>query len=136
MKSNIIYSFDDFRKLLNEKADVGTYFLLADDEYFEQIEKDRRINRQVFGFAREIARENREAFNVVKHITFKFKCEYTTNQLYKIIQDFRQRGIKIFLTFFEPEEQECTLVFISNGDDSLLEDFVSNFLETDQVENE
>lgn len=54
MRSNIIYNFEDFRALVTNKAKEGAYYLLYDDFYFEQIDKNMMITREVFAISWKI----------------------------------------------------------------------------------
>ena len=128
MKGNVIDNFDDFRRLLNDKASVGTYFWLLKDNDFEKIEKDKPIKRRVYTIAREVAKENRNS-NIIKYIEFNCRDDYTMKHLYTMIQQFLKKDVKIFLAFFNPEENESTVLFISTKDDYLLENFIGSFLE-------
>ena len=124
IQSNIIYNFDDLRLLLDKKTTVGSYYLLLDDVYFEQIEPDTVINRNVYLDARRMLRP----FNVIKYLTFNMKEQYSTKQIYQLLDSLR-KDTTIILTIFSPEIKEIFLLFISNKDDSMLENHIKTFFE-------
>ena len=66
IESNIIYNFEDFRTLISEKAKEGAYYLLYDDIYFEQIDKNTMITREVF----TVAGRYTKSFNIIKYVNF------------------------------------------------------------------
>ena len=125
MRSNIIYNFEDFRALVTNKAKEGAYYLLYDDFYFEQIDKNMMITREVFATAGEYTR----SFNVVKYINFKLKDQYTTKELAEFIELLR-KNTRILLTIYN--QKECFLLFISNKDDSKLENQIEKLIEMEQ----
>lgn len=124
IESNIIYNFDDLRTILIEKTKVGGYYLLSDDIYFEEINKNTVITRDVIIEAKKLAR----AFTVMKHICFKIKDDYSTQQIYDLLQILRETT-HIIVTIFNPKDKECNLLFISNKDDSILEKHIKEFIE-------
>ena len=121
--SNIIYNFEDFRALVSEKAKEGAYYLLYDDVYFEEINKNTMITREVF----TIAGRYTKSFNIVKYINFKLKDNYTIKELFEFIQLLRKYN-KILVTIFNPKKKDCFFVFIGSKDDSKLEKEVENLL--------
>lgn len=125
MRSNIIYNFEDFRALVTNKAKEGAYYLLYDDFYFEQIDKNMMITREVFVTAGRYTR----SFNVVKYINFKLKDQYTTKELAEFIELLR-KNTRILLTIYN--QKECFLLFISNKDDSKLENQIEKLIEMEQ----
>lgn len=124
IESNIIYNFDDLRTILIEKTKVGAYYLLSDDIYFEEINKNTVITRDVIIEAKKLAR----AFTVMKHICFSIKDNYSTQQIYELLQILRETT-HIIVTIFNPKDKECNLLFISNKDDSILEKHIKDFME-------
>ena len=127
IESNIIYNFEDFRTLITEKAKEGAYYLVYDDFYFEKIEKDTMITREVFSVANRYTR----SFNIVKYIDFKVKDNYTTKEIAELIELLKQHT-KILLTIFNPKKKDCFLLFISTKNDSKLEKEIKNLLEMEK----
>lgn len=127
IESNIIYNFEDFRTLVLEKAKEGSYYLLYDDIYFEQIDKNTMITREVF----TVAGRYTKSFNIVKYVNFKLKDNYTTKELLEFIELLRKHT-KILLTIFNPKKKDCFLLFISTKDDSKLEQDIKNLLEMEK----
>lgn len=124
IQSNIIYNFDDLRTILIEKTKVGAYYLLSDDIYFEEVNKNTVITRDVIIEAKRLAR----SFTVMKHLSFNFKDDYSTQQIYELLQILR-KTTHIIVTIFNPKERECNLLFISNKDDSIFEKHIKDFIE-------
>ena len=127
IESNIIYNFEDFRTLISEKAKEGTYYLLYDDIYFEQIDKNTMITREVF----TVAGRYTKSFNIIKYVNFKVKDNYTTREIAEFIELLRKHT-KILLTIFNPKKKDCFLLFISTKDDSKLEKDIKNLLEMEK----
>ena len=127
IESNIIYNFEDFRTLISEKAKEGTYYLLYDDIYFEQINKNTMITREVF----TVAGRYTKSFNIIKYINFKVKDNYTTREMAEFIELLRKHT-KILLTIFNPKKKDCFLLFISTKDDSKLQKDIKNLLEMEK----
>ena len=127
IESNIIYNFEDFRTLISEKAKEGTYYLLYDDIYFEQIDKNTMITREVF----TVAGRYTKSFNIIKYVNFKVKDNYTTREIAEFIELLRKHT-KILLTIFNPKKKDCFLLFISTKDDSKLQKDIKNFLEMEK----
>lgn len=127
IESNIIYNFEDFRTLISEKAKEGTYYLLYDDIYFEQIDKNTMITREVF----TVAGRYTKSFNIIKYINFKVKDNYTTREIAEFIELLRKHT-KILLTIFNPKKKDCFLLFISTKDDSKLQKDIKNLLEMEK----
>ena len=127
IESNIIYNFEDFRTIISEKAKEGAYYLLYDDIYFEQIDKNTMITREVF----TVAGRYTKSFNIIKYINFKVKDNYTTREMAEFIELLRKHT-KILLTIFNPKKKDCFLLFISTKDDSKLQKDIKNFLEMEK----
>lgn len=127
IESNIIYNFEDFRALISEKAKEGSYYLLYDDIYFEQIDKNTMITREVF----TVAGRYTKSFNIVKYANFKLKDDYTTKELSEFIEILRKYN-KILATIYNPKKKDCFLLYISNKDDSKLEKEINNLLEMEK----
>lgn len=113
--------------LLSDKANEGAYYLLYDEDYFEKIEKDTVINREVYTIAKRIMK----TLNVVKYIIFNVKESYNTKQIFELINILR-KNTTIITTIFNPKIKEVCLLFISNKDDSLLEHHIKIFLELEE----
>ncbi len=124
IQTNIIYNFEDLQNLLLDKTQNGSFYLLFDDIYFEEIEKDTVINRDVYILARRISKP----FNIIKYITFNVKEIYSTKQIYELI-DILRKDTTIIVTIFNPNKKEVFLLFISNKDDSILEHHIKTFME-------
>lgn len=124
IQSNIIYNFEDLRTLLIEKTKIGSYYLILDDIYFEEIEKDAVISREVYTAARRILKP----FNILKYLSFNFNEKCSTKQIYELIQVLR-KDTNIITTIFDPKMNEIFLLFISNKDDSILEHHIKMFME-------
>lgn len=127
IQSNIIYSFENLRTLLIDKTKNGAYYLVLDDIYFEEIEKDTIINREIYF----LARKEIKPLCIIKYITFNVKEKYSTKQIYDLIQVLR-RDTNIIVTIFNPKMKEVFLLFVSNKDDSLLEYYIKDFLELEE----
>lgn len=112
------------RTLLIEKTKLDSYYLILDDIYFEKINKDTVISREVYTSARRILRP----FSIIKYITFNVKEPYTTKQIYELIQILR-KDTTIIVTIFNPKNKEVFLLFVSNKDDSILEHHIKAFIE-------
>lgn len=128
MESNIIYNFEDFRTLISEKAKEGAYYLLYDDIYFEEIEKNTMITREVFA----VAGRYTKSFNIIKYVNFKIKDNYTTKELFEFITLLRKYN-KILVTIYNPKKKDCFLLYVSNNDDSKLEKEIKNLLEMEKI---
>ena len=124
IQTNIIYNFEDLQGLLLDKTQKGSFYLLFDDIYFEEIEKDTVINRDVYTLARRISKP----FNIINYITFNVKEKYSTKEIYELI-DILRRDTTIIVTIFNPDRKEVFLLFISNKDDSMLEHHIKTFME-------
>lgn len=111
-----------------EKTKLGAYYLIFDDIYFEQIEKDTVISRDVYTVARRILKP----FNIIKYLSFNLNEKYSTKQIYDLIQILR-KDTTIIVTIFDPKAKEIFLLFVSNKDDSLLEHHIKTFLELEVV---
>lgn len=127
MKSNLIYSFEDFRTLVSERAKEGAYYLVYDDLYFEKIERNTMITREVF----TVFGRYTKSFNIIKYIDFKLKDNYTTKELLEFIELIRKYN-KVLLTIYNPKKRDCFLLFISNKDDSKLESEIEKLLEMEK----
>ncbi len=128
IESNIIYNFEDLRTILLDKTKKGSYYLLKDDLYFEEITTDTVISREVFMEARRIL----QPLFILKHLTFHTKDKYSTKQIYELVQ-LLSKNTNIIVTIFNPKEKECNLLFVSNKDDSIFEKHIKDFLEMEVI---
>ena len=124
IESDIIYNFEDFRIIVSEKAKEGAYYLLYDDFYFEQIEKNMTIIREAY----TVAVRYTKSINILKYINFKIKNNFTMKELFKFVKSLN-KYTKILLTIYNPKNKECFLLFISNKDDLLLEKEINKLIE-------
>ena len=127
IENNMIYNFEDFRALVSDKAKEGAYYLLYDDLYFEEIDKNTMITREAF----TVAGRYTKSFNIIKYLDFKLKDNYTTKELAEFIELLRKHT-KILLTIYNPKKNDCFLLYISNKNDSKIENEVKNLLEMEQ----
>ena len=114
IESDIIYNFEDFRILVSEKAKEGSYYLLYDDFYFEEINKGLMITRDVYA----IAQRYTKSLNIIKYINFKLNNDYGRKELFYFIKLLREHT-KIILTIYNPKKKDCFLLYISNKEDGL-----------------
>ena len=98
--------------------------MLGDDLFFEEINKHTVLTRDVIIEAKKLSR----GFAIIKHICFRIKEDYSTKQIFDLIQVLRQTN-NIIITIFNPIEKECNLLFISNKDDGILENHIKEFIE-------
>ena len=124
IESNIIYNFEDFRTLVSSKAKNGVYYLLYDDFYFELIDKNMMITREVYAIAERYIM----SFNILKYVSFKVKENYTTKEIAEFVDLLRQHA-RILLTIFNQKKKECFLLYISNKEDLKLEGKIKDLLE-------
>ena len=127
IENNMIYNFEDFRALVSDKAKEGAYYLLYDDLYFEEIDKNTMITREAF----TVAGRYTKSFNIIKYLDFKLKENYTTKELAEFIELLRKHT-KILLTIYNPKKKDCFLLYISNKNDSKIENEVKSLLEMEQ----
>lgn len=127
IENNMIYNFEDFRALVSDKAKEGAYYLLYDDLYFEEIDKNTMITREAF----TVAGRYTKSFNIIKYLDFKLKDDYTTKELAEFIELLRE-NTKILLTIYNPKKKDCFLLYISNKNDSKIENEVKSLLEMEQ----
>ena len=123
IESNIIYNFEDFRALVSDKAKEGAYYLLYDDLYFEQINKNTMITREAF----TVAGRYTKSFNIIKYVDFKLKDNYTTKELAEFVELLRKHT-KIILTIYNPKKKDCFLLFVSNKNEFRMEEKIKNLL--------
>ena len=124
IQTNIIYNFDDLKTILVDKTKKGSYYLLKDDVYFEEISTDTVISRYVFLEAKKMLNPS----SVIKYISFKTKEKYSTKQIYELVELLRNDA-EIIVTIFNPKEKECNLLVVSNEENTLLENHIKDILE-------
>lgn len=126
--ASIIYSNREIQEILRNKTNEGTLYLMYDDIFFEEIKKNENISREFYLVSRKII----NPINVIKHISFKFKDDYTSKEIYELVELLR-RKTTILLTLFNTEGKECDLLFISNEYDFELEHYINNILEIEDI---
>lgn len=128
VQADIIYSNKKIHEILENKAKEGTYYIIYDDIFFEKIRKKENISRKFYTDIREIINSK----NVIKYISFSLKKEITTEEIYSLVSLLRKNTI-ILLTLFNPIENECDLLFISNEYDLEVEHYINNFIEIEEI---
>ena len=126
--ANIIYSNREIQEILRNKTNESTLYLMYDDIFFEEINKNENISREFYMPSRKVV----NPINVIKHISFKLKDDYTIKEIYELVELLRRNTI-ILLTLFNPKEKECNLLFIGNKHDSELEHYINNILEIEDI---
>lgn len=124
IRTKIIFSFDDLKNIISENTQVGTSYLLLDEPYFEDVERQEKAMRDIFIEISKVI----EPMNIVKHISFKTKDKYTTKQINDLIKILRQ-NTNILVTLFNAETRICNILFISNKEDYLLKQHIREFLD-------
>lgn len=124
IESNIIYNFDDLKTILKEKTKKGSYYLLKDDIYFEEIFADTVISRYVFLETKKMLNPS----SIIKYISLKTKENYSTKQIYELVQLLKYDA-EIIVTIFNPKDKECNLLFISDEDNISLENHIIDILQ-------
>lgn len=128
VQANIIYSNREIQEILRNKTKEGTLYLMYDDIFFEEINKNENISREFYLISRKIT----NPINVIKHISFKLKDDYTSKEIYELVELLRRRTT-ILLTLFNTKEKECDLLFIANQYDLDLEHYINNILEIEDI---
>ena len=126
--ANIIYSNREIQEILRNKTNESTLYLMYDDIFFEEINKNENISREFYMLSRKVV----NPINVIEHISFKLKDDYTSKEIYELVELLRRNTI-ILLTLFNPKEKECNLLFIGNKHDSELEHYINNILEIEDI---
>ena len=126
--ANIIYSNREIQEILRNKTNESTLYLMYDDIFFEEINKNENISREFYMLSRKVV----NPINVIKHISFKLKDDYTSKEIYELVELLRRNTI-ILLTLFNPKEKECNLLFIGNKHDLELEHYINNILEIEDI---
>ncbi|MCI8548116.1 MAG: hypothetical protein HFJ38_04420 [Bacilli bacterium] len=128
MESNIIYNYQDLRKLIISHTKENAYFLIYDDLYFEKIKKRQVITREVYSIAKQIL----QPLSVVKYIKLNVKEDYTTKEVYEFLEQIRKET-NILLTIFNPKAKEILFIYISNENSSILEQYISKIAEMESL---
>lgn len=128
MQTRIILSFDDLKNIIYENTQIGTSYLLLDEPYFEDIERQSKAVRDIFIEISKVI----EPMNIVKQIIFTTKDKYTTKQLYDFVQILRQTS-NILVTLFNEKNRVCNILFISNKEDYLLKQHIKEFLDLEMM---
>ena len=126
--ANIINDNKEIHEILVSKAKENTYYLMYDDIFFEKIKKKENINREFYTISRRITNSK----NLIKHLSFKLKDNYTIKEIYELVELLRRKTI-ILLTLFNEKENECNLLFISNENDLEIEHYINDFIEIEEI---
>lgn len=126
--TNIIYSNKEIQEILKNKAKKGTLYLMYDDIFFEEISKNENISREFYLLSRKVV----NPINVIKYISFKLKDDYTSKEIYELVELLRRNTV-ILLTLFNPKEKECDLLFVASKYDLELEHYINNILEIEDI---
>lgn len=124
IRTKIIFNFDELKSIISDNTQIGTSYLLLDEPFFEDVERQVKAVRDIFI---EISKAI-EPMNIVKHISFKTKDKYTTKQIYDLVQILKQ-NTNILVTLFNAETRICNILFISNKEDYLLKKYIREFLD-------
>ena len=126
--AKIINDNNEIHEILVSKAKENTYYLMYDDIFFEKIKKKENISREFYTISRRITNSK----NLIKHISFKLKDNYTIKEIYELVELLRRKTI-ILLTLFNEKENECNLLFISNENDLEIEHYINDFIEIEEI---
>ena len=126
--ANIINDNKEIHEILVSKAKENTYYLMYDDIFFEKIKKKENISREFYTISRRITNSK----NLIKHISFKLKDNYTIKEIYELVELLRRKTI-ILLTLFNEKINECDLLFISNENDLEIEHYINDFIEIEEI---
>ena len=131
---NIIYSYEDLRHLLLSQDSENSYYLLGDDIYFEKMNSETVITREVLLESKKSLKQ----LNVMKYIKFKTKNNCSVKEVYWLINELRKK-VKVITSIFNPINCECLIIIVSNNNDSIIEKQIQEFCEggalwdTDQI---
>ena len=126
--ANIINDNKEIHEILVSKAKENTYYLMYDDIFFEKIKKKENINREFYTISRRITNSK----NLIKHLSFKLKDNYTIKEIYELVELLRRKTI-ILLTLFNEKENKFNLLFISNENDLEIEHYINDFIEIEEI---
>ncbi len=124
IRTKVIFSFDDLKNIISDNTQIGTSYLLLDEPFFEDVERQVKVVRDIFIEISKVI----EPMNIVKHISFKTKDKYTTKQIYDLVQILKQ-NTNILVTLFNAETRICNILFISNKEDYILKQHIREFLD-------
>ena len=124
IRTKIIFSFDELKNIISSNTEIGTSYLLLDEPYFEDVERQEKTIRDIFIEISKIIKP----MNIVKHISFKTKDKYNTKQINDLIKILRQ-NTNILVTLFNAKTRICNILFISNKEDYLLKQHIREFLD-------
>lgn len=131
---NIIYSYEDLKHLLLSQDTENSYYLLGDDIYFEKMNSETVITREVLLESKKSLKQ----LNVMKYIKFKTKNNCSVKEVYWLINELRKK-VKVITSIFNPINCECLIIIVSNNNDSIIEKQIQEFCEggalwdTDQI---
>ncbi len=131
---NIIYSYEDLKHLLLSQDPENSYYLLGDDIYFEKMNSETVITREVLLESKKSLKQ----LNVMKYIKFKTKNNCSVKEVYWLINELRKK-VKVITSIFNPINCECLIIIVSNNNDSIIEKKIQEFCEggalwdTDQI---
>lgn len=131
---NIIYSYEDLKHLLLSQDLENSYYLLGDDIYFEKMNSETVITREVLLEFKKSLKQ----LNVMKYIKFKTKNNCSVKEVYWLINELRKK-VKVITSIFNPINCECLIIIVSNNNDSIIEKQIQEFCEggalwdTDQI---
>lgn len=128
VQSKIIYSNREIHDILQNKAKYGAYYLMYDDIFFEKIEKGKNISRDFYQDAKSLVR----SVDIPKHISFEYKENYTTQEMFDLVEDLRKYATML-LMIFDPKEKECNLLFISSNNDFKIEKYINDFVKLEEM---
>ena len=131
IRTKIIFSFEDLKNIISSNTEIGTSYLLLDEPYFEDVERQEKAMRDIFIEISKVI----EPMNIVKHISFKTKDKYTTKQINDLIKILRQ-NTNILVTLFNAKTRICNILFISNKEDYLLKQHIREFLNLEVALND
>ena len=131
---NIIYSYEDLKHLLLSQDLENSYYLLGDDIYFEKMNSETVITREVLLESKKSLKQ----LNVMKYIKFKTKNNCSVKEVYWLINELRKK-VKVITSIFNPINCECLIIIVSNNNDSIIEKQIQESCEggalwdTDQI---
>lgn len=121
---NIIYSYEDLKHLLLSQDPENSYYLLGDDIYFEKMNSETVITREVLLESKKSLKQ----LNVMKYIKFKTKNNCSVKEVYWLINELRKK-VKVITSIFNPINCECLIIIVSNNNDSIIEKQIQEFCE-------
>jgi len=128
MQNSIIYNYEELKRLIIDHTKENSYFLIYDDLYFEKIERNQVITREVYSVAKQILKP----LSVMKYIKFKVKQNYTTKEVYEFLDKIRKKNC-IILTIFNPNKKEILFLYIDNENSNLLEQYIKKIVEMESL---